>query len=231
MSKEVVKVLFYFLLISLLLCLIILFTPVEFRIIYSKHKQKNSFSLDVNIFYKIHGIKIEIPYIQSKLTPFFLKIHAEISTILSRILPAKKEKELDKEFNIENININYIKNVLDFFLNKQRRKLIYSSLNLHCNILNLRINYGFNDPAYTGFNYGMIWALISYIIKEIDENICQINTSEINIIPDFENSKLNIFFKGIFTLYFGNIILTVIRLLINDWKGVIKIWKTTRLKN
>lgn len=222
---------YFILLVLFLFLLFIFFIPIEIKIIYKNDTDSDNLLIEINIFYKIHGLRIKIPYIQTKLIPFLLEIHGEISTLVSRIFPVRGKKELEKELKIESIEIKYIKKMINIIMDTRIRSILKSTLKIKCNFLQTNLKFGFNNPAYTGINYGVLTAIINFILTQISKGIWIIEDSEINILPDFNNKVFKLNFEGIFTLYLGNIILTGIKIIIYNFKGGLDLWEKIQLKN
>jgi hypothetical protein len=220
----------WFLLILLILffivCIGIYIIPLQIELIYHKQQQDDFFKLNVYVFKKISALKISIPFIDNILFPLVTEIKAEINSLI----PGRKQIQLDKKIHLQKIKIHKIKKNIDFILDHKQIQLIFSNLNLDCRFFHCDVEYGFSNPAFTGFSYGLFWFFIQYLINKIDLNICQLVNPDIQLIPDFTNLNVEIDFHSIFSVKLGNIILTMIKVLFYR-EGGLCFWKNIQLKN
>ena len=205
--------------------------PIKIELEYSRHKQDDQFKLNIYLFKKIPGLKLKIPFLQNFLFPFLTRIKAEISSVIFKLCPGKKEIELEEEIHLQEIQLENIKKSINLLLDKKQMALVFSSLNLSCKKFYWETNYGFSNPALTGISNGLIWTLKLFILKKIKKNICSLHNPEIEVNPNFSNSVINIRFHSIFSVKLGNIILTGIKLYLYRVKGGFGFWKNKKLKS
>jgi len=202
------------------LFVIIIFLPLKFRIKYFHQNNEDEFEFTILLFNKITAVKIKIPFFKQKSTPPMTKIRAEIYSFLLKLKPGKNKIIIKKEIKINKENIQKFDELMKHNLKKitiHDFKLVFSTLNLKCNYFYWKTNFGFNNPAFTGFSNGIIWNL-KYIFGYYLKKICRVENINFEVYPNFNEKLLNINLKGIFSLYFGNIILTVIKLFLYHLK-------------
>jgi len=210
----------YFLLIPFLFGPI-LFLPLKFEINYFHQNKKNKFDFTILIFKKITVLKIEIPFFKKKSSPPLTQIRAQISSFILKIIPGKNKIIIKKEVKINKKSIQKLDKIIE--KNLERLKLqdfyiIISNLHLKCNYFLWKTKFGFSNPAFTGIGNGIIWNL-KYIFYFFLKKISRVEDINFEVYPDFNEKLLDINLKGIFSLYLGNIILTVIKLFFYHIKG------------
>jgi len=74
---------------------------------------------------------------------------------------------------------------------------------------------GFKDPAFTGISAGMLWIVKDYLYRKLRGNVKEmLDKPEIQVLPNFEEKRLQTQLNCIFTLTLGHIIIAGIRLVI-----------------
>lgn len=71
--------------------------------------------------------------------------------------------------------------------------------------LNLNIDYGFEDAALTGLSYGLLNTIFAPL-QHIMNLIFKVKKLELNALPDFNGSKLNLEIKSIILISIAQII-------------------------
>lgn len=221
----------YILLISFFLCTIILFIPINIEIEYCRKGQDDNFELKLYAMLKIFAFGIKIPFLQNAFMDFMNRLFAEIDIIFMNFVLAKKEIELDKEINFNEVNTTQIKKLFNLFKKRKLPYLMISNMNIYCKKFSWKTEYGFANPAVTGISNGFFW-IIKGLILTLVNSLCEFKISpEIFLIPDFNQQKFHTSFSGIFSFRIGNIILTVMKLVIYKIKGGSRNWQNIQLKN
>ena len=135
------------------------------------------------LFVPIH-IKIKIIYQNEKVCLYVF--NKEIKR------RAVKRKSVKKNFRIRKLNL------IKKFTDKFRTKNIMNTLsNINKNNykphikFSCELNYGFDDAAVTGFSSGILNSC-SFVLYKLVEITLKIKNYEFTIIPDFNNTLLNI---------------------------------------
>lgn len=122
-------------------------------------------------------IKIKFIYINNKISIFLFnkKINLEKKDI------KKKEKAIKEKNSIDYLSIFQT-------LKDNRFKPTLK--------LDLELEIGTSDAAYTALLYGSTWTLLSFVYRIL---ICIFNIKKFNpnVTPDFNNKKLNVLIKSI----------------------------------
>lgn len=228
MSNEVEKMLLI-LLISFFVLLIIFSLPLKIEFMYIRENENDELEINLFLIIKGLGLRINIPYFQNYLLPFFIEIRAEINNFLLKLWPGNIE--LEEEITLNDITFNKFKRLLKIIFDHQQISIIFSGLNLKCNQFCWQTDFGLGDPAYTAITNGLIYSIKGIILTVLCQKVCKLKNPVIKVNPDFYQKKFKTELKGIFSLYLGNIIFTGLNLLIYRLKGEIKIWQNIRLKN
>ncbi|MDI3546661.1 MAG: hypothetical protein PWR10_313 [Halanaerobiales bacterium] len=219
------------LILLILFFFITFFLPLYIRVEYQRKGEDDSFILDVYILIKILGFRIKVPYLQNKVFKFFSEIVTEIDSTLLNLWPWKNELEIEREIDWRNIQLKRLKKIVKILSDREMTSLIFNSINLRCWEFIWETDFGWPNPALTGVTNGFIWTLKGIIIRLVDSKIHFLKEPDLAVYPDFYHKKFSTRFKGIFSLYLGNIILTVIRVLIYKLKGGYRPWENIQLKN
>lgn len=212
---------------------IILSFPLTVIIRYRRERENDDFTLDIHIFFNLFKIRIKIPFLQNSFIRFFSEIFAEVDLILNKIRVWKEPVEMEKEVKWKNIELKRLKKISKYISDKEQAKIIFSSLNIRCKEVAWRTEFGLPDPALTGFTTGFIWSIKGIILFFLNEVICPIAGERLKFMvkPDFYHKRFETDFKGIFSFNTGNIILTVIRIVLYKIKGGYRSWENIRLKD
>lgn len=200
---------------------LVLYFPLNIKVEYSREGQNDDFKLELYTFIRLFGITICIPYLQNRVFDFFTEIFAEIDLLFLNI-KGEKDKEIEKEVEWNNEQIEKLKKLLTVIFDRDLVNLLFSNLKIHCHHLKWKTEFGLADPAYTAIVNGFIWTLKGVFIKLTDELLLFKNQVKLIIEPDFYNVKFSTFFIGIFSNRIGNIIITMIKVLLYKIKSTLK---------
>lgn len=215
------------------LIIFIIFMPVTISITYFRRGEDDDFIVDIYLFFKFLDLKIRIPYLQNSFFRFFSEVFGEIDLVFRKITVWKEPVELEKEVEWKNIELERLKKLFKLILDKRMINIISRNLNLRCGELTWETDIGWVNPALTGLSSGFIWSLKGILLAVIDNKICSLEKEkvEIDVNPDFYHQVFNTHFRGIFSVFTGNIILTVFKVFLYKIKGGYKLWENIRLKN
>lgn len=87
---------------------------------------------------------------------------------------------------------------------------------IHCEKLELKTIYGFEDAAFTGIMMGILGALTERMLRSIHNRLVLDAKPCIKIQPVYGHSQLEIELKCIFRIRFGNVITATMANLINS---------------
>ena len=197
-----------------LFIILILFLPINLRIDYKRKGQDDNFQLNIYTFIKILGISINIPYLQNKFRSSITQLFSEVDLFFLKIKSDKESTAVEKEIDWGNMEIEKIEKLLTLILDKTFIEIIISTLKIRCRRFFWKTEYGMSNPAYTGISNGFIWMLKGVLIKLTYDLLIFLCEPELNVKPDFYNEKFYTHFSGIFSAVLGNIILTLIKLLL-----------------
>lgn len=220
-----------FLILFILLFLLMLFLPLTIRIEYLRKGEDDYFALGLYIIFKALGLKIKIPYIQTRLLRPVTEFFAEIDSIFSLLWPWKDELKLEKEIEWKNIQIKKLKKIMGLLKQRELFFLILQSLKIKCKRCSWKTEYGWEDPALTGISGGFIWIVKGSIISFLDGLVIFLEEPEVDVCPDFYKKKFSTCFQSIFSIFLGNIILTGLRVVLYKVKGGFKQWGSIQLKS
>lgn len=219
------------LLILILLFLIIFFLPLEIKIDYKRHADDDSFKLDVYPLLRLLGIRIKIPLIQSSLLKLVTKFWVKIDSLIFKIWPGHRGISLEKELNWQQLKLDKLKKVVGSAFDFKLSDLIFKTLKIKSRRMWWEIEFGWVDPALTGISNGLIWAILGMLLRSLELKLDFVEEPVISVKPNFKQKILLLQFNGIFSVLIGNIILTVIRVMIYKLKGGSKKWANIQLKN
>ena len=103
-------------------------------------------------------------------------------------------------YSIKHILLNY-KKTSNYLINSIKIK-----------DLELKIKYGFSDPAITGISAGILWGSIYFILGIVSKFLNLKHAKiKVDVCPDFANKEnIQIKFTGIFQMKIGHIIIAAI---------------------
>ncbi len=194
------------------LFILILLIPLKIKINYSHIEKNDNLKINILLFNKITGLRIRIPFIKNKYSSLFSRIQLEIYSFIFRFIPGKNKISLKRKFEIDKTKIQKIEQLIEYKPD-ELIDIIFSNLNLKCDYFQWKTIFGFENPALTGISNGLFWNF-KIIILSILKIMCkEVKKTEINVKPNFDNKGINTHFKGIFSLFLGNIIFTVLKLI------------------
>ncbi|MTI60781.1 MAG: DUF2953 domain-containing protein [Firmicutes bacterium] len=228
-KKTGVKPMILILLVSLFLFLLLI--PVSLEIDYSRKGADDDFRLDLFTGLRIFGFHFKIPYIENRFLLFFTELFAEIDAIFINIWHKKKDIELEKEVSWQEIQFKKLSRVIAVLLNKQLNELIINTIHLKAKEVSWETEFGLADPALTGISNGLLWFIKCLLIQLAEKRIDFIKKPRLSIKPNFKQRGFKTSFHGIFLLTIGNIIFTVIKIIVYRVKGGYRPWENIQLKN
>ncbi|MBR4874646.1 MAG: DUF2953 domain-containing protein [Clostridia bacterium] len=158
---------------------VFLFVPMRFGIRY----EKRTSSTKLHIYLSFLGILIRIPY----------------DTDPKRKKKKAKEKTKErKEFSLENFrrNIDAFEEVYVTSKENLLSMLSYVREHLSCKEVDFKICFGLDDAAKTGIFTGAVWTSGTLLLKIID-SLVGIESIKMNVYPDFNDKRFEIYFKTI----------------------------------
>lgn len=112
-----------------------------------------------------------------------------------------------------------INSIFQLINNREIIFLILKTLNLKCRRFYWKTELGLSDPALTGIVSGIIWGIKGALLGLINNYITLIKKPELAVYPDFYHQRLSTSFEGIFLTLSGNIILTIIKIVMYKIRG------------
>lgn len=189
---------------------IILYFPVSLKIEYQRKEEGDGFNLDLYTYLEVFGFPVQFPYLKNRILLFLLELISEIDYFFISFRKNEIENELEEMIKLNNRQIEKIKKAISFFRNRKFMGIIIRSLRIKCLKFYWETSYGAADPACTAVLYGFIWALKGIIIRTCDELLGLKRGVEVSVNPDFYKLKLTTRFTGIFVTRLGNIIITIL---------------------
>lgn len=219
------------LIIIILLFLLLFFLPLEIKIDYKRQAEDDSFKLDVYPLLRLLGIRIRIPLIRSSLLKLLTEFWVKIDSLIFKIWPGHRVISFEKEINWRQLKLNKLTKIVGSAFDFKLSDLIFKTLKIKCQRMGWEIEFGWADPALTGISNGLIWALLGMLLRSLELKIDFVEEPFISVKPNFKQEILLLRFNGIFSVLIGNIILTVIRVMIYKIKGGSKQWENIQLKS
>ncbi|KJS22505.1 MAG: hypothetical protein VR72_05540 [Clostridiaceae bacterium BRH_c20a] len=221
-----------YLLLFLIFFILTAFIPIQIHFTYKRENNKNKLKVQIKILF--------ITINQSVINPI-LKI---ISFIARKKYTSKNIHESMHAQRLPERNWGLILKRINIWL-PRGIQIISHSVKLtsrilkpiKCKKLNIYTEVGLFDASQTGLAFGSLWAVYSFLISQLSKwMILKRETPIIKIVPDFNNSKLNLEYDCIIAFPLGHIIIVLIqtarfvRLSYHLIKGVTNITKTRRFE-
>lgn len=146
---------------------------------------------------------------------FLEKFTAELESFLFWFYPGKNSLIIDYTYDF---TPRKVKDVKKKYPDPQQCHIL-SGLKIYCPRFYLTLDYGFENPAFTGLSYGLFWSIREIIFRDLKSKVNFTEKPQIYVSPDFNQQKLEMKFRGIFAVRIGNIIITGLKLLIYYFKG------------
>lgn len=160
---------------------VFIFTPTQFGVRYERTATHNK----LHVFVSVFGILIRIP----------------IHTMEEK--DAKKEAKKAKVKTVRQLShesfcqrIQMFKEFYDTAKEELTDMLAYVRKHLVCNEIDFNIRFGLDDAAKTGISTGIIWTSGTLLLKIID-SLIGIKKINMNVYPDFNEKKFEIYLKTI----------------------------------
>jgi len=201
--------------------LIILYLPVSLKIEYQREEEGDGFNLELYTFLELFGISIQIPYLKNRIFLFLSELISEIDYFFIIFRFSEANRELGDKIKQNNKQIENIKKAIFLLSDRELMGTVFRFLRIKCLKFYWETNYGATDPAYTAVLNGFIWTVKGIIIKICDDLMRFKRNVELFVKPDFYHLKLSTYFTGIFTTRLGNIIITIVNIIL------LKIIRTT----
>lgn len=209
----------------------ILIIPITIELEYKSRGEDDRFVLNIFTILGIPGLSIRLPYINNKFINMFSEFFLEIDTFFSSIIPGKGEIDLEKEVEYQQVHINKIKKVISFMADREFEEMLFHSLKIKNKKFYWKTDFGLSNPALTGISTGFIWILKGMLFSFFTNRINFNNEPEIAVCPDFYNRYFQTTIRGIFSMFVGNIIVTVFKVFLYKLKGGSGKWENIQLKN
>lgn len=186
-----------------------LFSRVRIYLEYVRHGEDDL--IEINLSYlKLLKYSFDVSLID------IAKHHDEFGFKFISDIVRKKRKKSDEGFIDLKTIINKLKKIKRFY-NYYKNSIddILTTFNNGTNYekINIKIEEGTGEPAYTGIVGGIVYSLVYSIFGFVSNKIRIINHS-IKIIPNFNKPIFKINIDCIFTIRIGNIICVGIRLIL-----------------
>ncbi len=184
------------------LCIIvfILFFKIDISIEYLRKNENDK--LVIGLFKKL--IKIDIPFVDVEKKEGFWGIK-----FLRRFRTKKDKDDGRKESNITfsqmRKQFEEVKEYYHMYQTTFNRVYKYLKRKIGCTNFTLHLNFGLGDAAITGVTTGLLWGTL-YNILSVLSYIIDFKKTDIKINPDFNDAKIDIVFKSIFTIRIVHII-------------------------
>ncbi len=199
------------------ICLLF-FIPIQFRIFYQKVAWDDSLILEMSFLKGMLKRRKIISLL--KLTPKIIKKREKTSGRWFFIHKAQtKEVESSYQSNSHNWQ-EFLQRyqqyglgmtLLTYFLPARYQHWLYVAEDLEkrgsFTKFIWRTTVGAGDPASTALIYGLIWSLTSGLVNFLHHRTDFSNTPEIRVVPDFQSTRLDLFFDCIFQVKLGYIII------------------------
>lgn len=190
--------------------LIIFAIPLRVRICFRREKKKNFLSLRIILLWGLIKYNVKEPkiFLGKRFFPPSLKVKAKVGQISEKPQKIKEEyvlEEIKKIYREIRVYKNLINETTDEILGKAIVKdLVWST------------SIGFEEPAYTGIAYGLIWGGKSIILNYFRKRVKKISgQTQIFVHPDFAGkSGFSTNISCIFALRLGHIITAAMKNLV-----------------
>ncbi len=214
-----------------LLLISIFFIPLGIELKYKREGKNDVIKLNIFLLFKFIGLRIKIPYLNNRFIAFFTEIVAELDSLLFKLLPVKGELKIKEKVDWVEVELVKLKQLLSFILDKELMSIIFKNLNVKCYKFSWISEFGFTNPALTGIFNGFFWSIKGIILNVVDSIVFFYTNPQVEIYPDFYDSKFNTKFEGIFSVRLGNIILTVFKIFSYKIRGGNRLWENIQLKH
>jgi len=161
-----------------------LFLPARFGVRYEKTAQKNKIYAYVSVF----GILIRFPLHNKK----------DSKEANKKTRAVSKKRNSGSAFSFEQFQrkIDVLGEVCEVSKDELSSMLSFVKRHLRCHEIDFRIVFGFDDAAKTGITTGAVWTSGTLLLKIID-NFIGIEKINMNVYPDFNQKKFEIYVKTI----------------------------------
>lgn len=195
----------------ILLVLMVSAIPLRMNIMYYKHGQDDLLIMALQVWPGVWGYKLEIPVAQWTWEEWipYLRMEAKTETstgqTLSHEVKIKKVPPLPirvlKEFP------SVIKAGLEIL---RANRLFYRSIS--CQNLKWITEVGMEDAAATGIITGGLWVLKGWVFANLQRTVkVEFSRPEFQVVPSFNEPKLNLDFNCIFAIRAGHIMFMGLR--------------------
>lgn len=167
----------------LLLLILVAFLPMHFGVEYEKTEKQNK----LHIYLRILGMVIHFP-IHTK--------HDKPARAKKKNTKNTKPAKRPLSYNSFRENIHLLSEVYETSKNELLDILSYVREHLRCKEIHFDIRFGLDDAAKTGIATGVVWSSGTLLLKMIDALI-GIEQIKMNVYPDFNDKKFEIYTKTI----------------------------------
>lgn len=194
-----------------LFILLFFFSSIKVKLEYKREEPDTPFVLEFYSWITFFGLPIRISFLRNRIISFIRKLFKEIDEFFFSIHSFKIKGEMGEGLEQGNRQIENLKKLIGFILDRELVNLLFSNLKIKCHKLNWRTEHGLADPAYTAILNGFIWMLKGLIVRLIDELLFYKDNIYLDVVPDFYDLKISTSFSGIFSVRVGNIMFTMIK--------------------
>lgn len=175
--------LFFVILLLLIILLfgVFIFTPTRFGVRYQRTATRNK----LHVFVSVFGILIRIPIHTME------EKHARKE---AKSAKAKTTSHLSHETFCQRVQV--FKELYETAKEELTDMLAYVRKHLLCKEIDFNIRFGLDDAAKTGISTGILWTSGTLLLKIID-SLIGIKKINMNVYPDFNEKKFEIYLKTI----------------------------------
>jgi len=205
---------------------VFLFFKINISIKFCRTSETYQFAITVSLLKGL--LKITFPFTTKDHR--FCKVIVKFLRKFKIVRVEKEQKKKEDTFSFsklksttEIIHEQYamFKQVFSKVRNYLKRRLV-------CNQLTFYLDFGLGDAALTGISSGIVWGTVYNMVAIINSS-CILKKTDINIHPDFNESKANIDLCCIFTfrivhiiIIFGIFLFSYFKLLLNNNISIMK---------
>lgn len=213
-------------LISMLsMLLIISLTALTISLSSTREKENDLIKIEVTAWFKLIRIQTQVPLLKLKENLSGWEYKMEMESQAKQLNQQKTSISFTKLFHRIQSFQQFIQKVYEF---NQIMRSFFKHVYLHR--LEWKVELGTGDAAETGLLTGLSWGIMSSIAGLISSYVTLRTLPRLNVIPSFQQKKLETEFKCMFRLRIGHAILAGVRILLNLRKRRDVRWQSTQFK-
>jgi len=205
---------------------IFLFLKINISIKFCRNSETRQFAIRVSLLKGL--LKITFPFTTKDHKVFKVMVKFLKKFKIIHIKKEQKKKEDTFSFSKIKSTIEMIYEQYATFKQVFSKVRNYLKSRLVCNQLTFHLDFGLGDAALTGVSSGIVWGTVYNMVAIINSS-CILKKTDINIHPDFNESKANIDLCCIFTfrivhiiIIFGIFLFSYFKLLLNNNISIMK---------